>query len=115
MCTLVGCSGGLSIDIDNLPAGAKYQVSLMLPSGDTITQVCDENPEISFEKSCTETGVFLALPVDTAPPDSVTIEVTLNGQTYTKDFTPTYEKFQPNGENCPPICYNADILFQTTP
>ena len=112
MCTLVGCSGGLSIDIADLPSGVEYQVSLILPSGDMITQVCDANPEASFEKSCSEKGVFIALPTDVDPPESITIEVFVDGQTYTKDFTPIYEEFQPNGEGCPPICYNAVVLFQ---
>ena len=112
MCTLVGCIGGVSIDIADLPSGAEYQVNLILPSGEMITQVCDANPEASLEKSCNENGVFIALPTDVDPPESITIEVVVDGQTYTKDFTPIYEEFQPNGEGCPPICYNADVLFQ---
>ena len=111
MCTLVGCSGGLSIDIKDLPSGADYQVSVTLPSGETITQVCGDTPENSFEKSCNTSGVFIALQPDVSPPESVKIEVVMNGRTYSQEFTPEYEKFQPNGEDCSPICYSADIVF----
>ena len=114
VCTLVGCNGGISIDIAGLPQNTNYEVSLILPSGERITQVCDEAPEVSFKRSCTESGAFIALAPDDLPPDTVTIEVVMDGKTYTHEFKPDYEKYQPNGEDCPPICYNATINFQLT-
>ncbi len=113
-CTLIGCSGGLTIEITGVSLAVGYEVTLTLPSGEKITQVCDESPRNDFEKSCTDAGVFFALPVDIDPPETVEVEVVVNGESHTQEFSPTYEKFQPNGEDCPPVCYNAGLDFQIT-
>lgn len=113
-CTLVGCHGGLSVEIAGISSGDEYEVNLILPSGETIAQVCAESPENSFEKSCHEAGAFFALSQDAAPPETVKIVVILDGETYEQEFSPVYEKFQPNGEDCPPVCYNSTLVFQVT-
>lgn len=112
ICTLVGCVGGISIDISGISLAGGYEVSLLLPTGERITQVCNGNPETGFERSCHETGAFFALPPDVPPPDQVKVEVTVAGETYSEGFAPVYERYQPNGEDCPPICYSAKLVIQ---
>jgi hypothetical protein len=112
ICTLVGCNGGLSVEITGVSLADGYEVNLILPSGEKINQVCGETPVNSFEKSCHESGAFFSLPADGAPPETVKIEVIVDGEIYEQEFSPVYEKFQPNGEGCPPICYNSTLVFQ---
>ena len=114
VCTLMGCHGGLSIEITGISLTSGYEVNLILPSGEKITQVCGESTVNSFEKSCHESGAFFALPSDEAPPETVKIEIIVDGEKYGQEFSPVYEKFQPNGEDCPPICYNSTLAFQVT-
>lgn len=113
MCTLIGYAGGVTIEFSQVPASGNYEVELSLPSGETMTLICgEETNQIPFEMTCSENGAFFALPNDTPPPDRINITVTTDGGTYSREFSPEYEKFQPNGEDCPPICYNAAVQFQ---
>lgn len=114
ICTLAGCSGGISVEITGYSLDQPYVVSLILPSGERINQVCDGSPKNDFEKSCTETGAYFALPAEFTPPETVTIEISINGKIHKQEYSPDYEKFQPNGEDCPPVCYNAALVFQMT-
>jgi hypothetical protein len=109
-CTLVGCSGGLTVEVAGLPASADYQISLSLPSGETHTLTCGSNAEANtFEQSCSQSGAYFRLATDVNPPQEITITVEANGEKVTQVFNPHYEKFQPNGVGCEPICYNATI------
>lgn len=113
MCTLIGCAGGVTIEFPQLPPGGNYEVQLSLPSGETKTLRCgEETNQVAFEMVCSENEVFFALPNDFPPPDTIMVTVTLAGEKVSREFSPEYEKFQPNGEDCPPICYNATIQFQ---
>jgi hypothetical protein len=113
MCTLIGCAGGVTIEFPQLPPGESYEVQLSLPSGETKTLRCGEGTnQIPFEMVCTENEVFFALPNDAPPPEQISITVTADGETFSREFSPVFEKFQPNGEDCPPVCYNATVQFQ---
>jgi hypothetical protein len=116
-CTLVGCVGGLDITLTGLST-SNYQISLTFPSGETKTLNCGSNvadESVAFEKSCSSDGAFFRLDPDTAPPKKVTVTVVVDGKAFSQDFSPKYEKFQPNGKNCPPTCYNATIEMKITP
>lgn len=114
-CTLIGCLGGITVNISGLPPGSDYEVTLILPSGEKTNLQCGDSPEVNpFENSCAESGAFFTLPSDVEPPGEITIEVIVGGVSTSQGFTPVYEKSQPNGEDCPPVCYNATVNFQFT-
>lgn len=116
LCTLVGCVGGLNIELAGLPADASYQAILSFPSEKTNTLSCGSNDNsIPFEKSCSTNGAFFSLDPDISPPDEITVTIVLDGKQVSQDFRPVYEKFQPNGENCSPVCYNATIKMNVSP
>jgi hypothetical protein len=109
-CTLVGCSGGLTIDVVGLPPSANYQISVSFPSSETRTLTCGSEAETNtFDQSCSQTGAYFRLATDVNPPQEITVTVEANGKSITQVFNPTYEKFQPNGKSCEPICYNATV------
>ena len=111
-CTLVGCSGGLTVEVIGLPPSTPYQISISLPFGEKRTLTCvfgEPNQVDSFDQSCSQTGAFFRLESDVKPPEKVTVTVEANGNQFTQTFNPTYGKFQPNGPGCAPVCYNANI------
>lgn len=114
ICTLAGCVGGISIDITGISLTNGYKVNLIFPNGEMMAMVCDESSEDGFEKSCHGSGAFFALPSDVEPPVTVTVEIIANGVTHRQEFVPAYEIFHPNGEDCPPVCYNSTLAFQVT-
>lgn len=111
VCTLVGCGGGINIELAELPVDVSYQVTLSLPSGESETLSCggvqdNSNP---FEKSCSSNGAFFSLDPDVSAPDQITVTVLVAEKQTSQVFRPVYEKNQPNGEDCPPICYSATV------
>lgn len=116
VCTLVGCSGGLTIEVTGLPASSDYQISISFPSGETRTLICGSDAETNtFDQSCSQTGAFFRLETDANPPKQITVTVEANGKSVKKVFNPKYEKFQPNGAGCEPICYNAVVKMNFSP
>jgi hypothetical protein len=115
-CTLVGCVGGLDISLTGLPA-ATYQIGVIFPSGKTQTLTCYPGIDNSFslDTSCLSDGAFFSLDPDIAPPKKVTVTVVVDGKTFSQEFSPDYEKLQPNGKNCPPTCYSASIEMKIAP
>ena len=113
MCTLVGCIGGIEVEIHGLPESTPYEVSLAFPSGETQTLKCsgETDESIPFEKTCSSKGAFFSLPSDSEPPEVVAVTIVTSTGHWTETIFPEYEKFQPNGEDCPPICFNADIVI----
>jgi hypothetical protein len=111
MCTLVGCIGGLEIELLGLPNATPYEISIVFPFGETQTLTCgtENDQSEAFVKSCSPSGAFFSLTPDVEPPEEITVTVEANGKKVTQVFNPQYEKFQPNGVGCEPICYNATI------
>lgn len=111
-CTLIGCGGGIEVELVDLPANTPYQVILSFASGETKALSCDpdlEDKPSSFEKSCFSNGAFFSLEQDALPPDEVTVTIIVGGDRVSQVFNPVYKKTQPNGEDCPPICYSATV------
>jgi hypothetical protein len=113
MCTLVGCVGGLEIELLGLPDATPYEISIVFPSGETQTLTCGTENDQSevFVKKCSPNGAFFSLTPDAEPPQEITVTVTIAGSQTSETFRPVYEKFQPNGENCSPTCYSATIFM----
>jgi len=111
-CTLVGCSGGLTVDVTGLPAATPYQIKVSFPSGETRTLTCGTDPTTqtnTFDYSCTQTGAYFRLGSNGNPPKDVAVTVDVNGKSVTQLAHPKYEKFQPNGAGCEPVCYSATV------
>jgi hypothetical protein len=111
-CTFVGCRGGIQVELDGLPVAMPYQVILSSPSGEISTISCDPGAEDnlnSFEKSCLSNGAYFSLEPDALPSDEITVTVLVGESKVSQAFQPDYKKFQPNGENCDPVCYSAII------
>jgi len=113
MCTLVGCVGGLEIELIGLPEATPFEISVAFPSGETQTLACgtENDQSEAFVKSCSPKGMFLSLTPDVEPPKEITVTVTVNGKQTSEVFRPEYNKLQPNGEDCPPTCYSAKITL----
>lgn len=112
ICTLVGCGGGIEVEFSGMPAATPYQVILSFPAGEPRTLSCGTGVEDNsnpFEKSCLFNGAFFNLEPDSLPPEEVTVTVIVDGRQVSQVFYPDYKKFQPNGENCAPICYSATV------
>jgi hypothetical protein len=112
-CTLVGCVGGLNVEVIGLPDATPFETSITYPSGETQILFCpgETDESIPFEKVCSEKGVFFALPPDVNPPPKITVTITTSAGKWTEVFQPDYQKFQPNGPGCEPTCYNATIVM----
>ena len=117
MCTLVGCIGGLEIKLIGLPNGAPYEIKVEFPSGETQSLICgtEEDQSEAFVKSCLPHGAFFSLASDVEPPKEITATVTVNGKQTSEVFRPDYIKFQPNGEDCPPVCHSATVTLKLAP
>jgi hypothetical protein len=53
------------------------------------------------------TGIFFA----DYTPQQLTVRVVTPAGEATESFQPTYEKFQPNGEDCSPTCWRATVVM----
>jgi hypothetical protein len=98
-CTLIGCVDGLSVAI---PSNAQlpYTVTLQAPGVASVSVQC------TSANGC-GTNVFF----ENQTPATVTVTITWQGTTLTKQFTPVYKESQPNGEDCPPVCRQATVSF----
>ncbi|MFZ5912250.1 MAG: hypothetical protein ACOYYU_19765 [Chloroflexota bacterium] len=117
MCTLVGCVGGVNVEVTGLPESTPFEVSLIFPSGERQSLECSGKAEesVPFEGTCSSTGAFFGLPPDAEPPTEITVEITTSSRVWTEIVHPEYEIHQPNGDGCPPVCYNADIVISIEP
>ena len=113
MCTLVGCIGGIEVEVVGLPESTPFEVSLAFPSGETQTLKCggETDESVPFENVCSLNGAFFGLPSDVEPPEVIAVTVTTSAGQWKETIFPEYEEFLPNGEGCLPTCYNADIVI----
>jgi hypothetical protein len=132
-CTLIGCEDGLKVEIrpsSGWPAGEyRFQIqadgvevtcvgSLPLPS-------CTDSPNVTCDPKglvqIVESGC--ALPADSQAfpglwfdpklrPNKVAISISRDGQVVGEaDIAPSFQRVQPNGPECPPICDVAYAVF----
>jgi hypothetical protein len=125
-CTAIGCVNGLTISFEKASAAwepGMYSIDIDA-DGKKIT--CSTKlPLVANDplpSSCTDASVLLgvsgsALPAAehalselhfTSAPANVKVTVTRDGaMVATQDFTPSYQKSQPNGPDCEPTCNSA--------
>ena len=96
-CTLIGCQSGLTLELE----GA-------IDDHYTITATAD-GEQVRFV-SCSEAGPCSLFFQDFTP-SAVTITYESGGRTVEETFTPEYVRSQPNGQGCPPVCFNATVVL----
>jgi hypothetical protein len=95
VCTLIGCEDGLNVQVNN---SVNQSVSVNVRSG---THVIG-----SF--ACTA-GQPCAAFIRNQTPANVTIEVTSQAGTVSRNYSPEYRTTRPNGPDCPPECRQAVV------
>ena len=98
VCTLIGCSDGLTVALQSRPAGA-YRIELRVP-GVAAPYVYD-CPDPS---RCATGALFEEL-----TPETATVTVTTARGTVVRDVRPSYTTSRPNGEDCPPVCRQGTV------
>ena len=117
-CTLAGCLGGLDIVVEGLSNGEVYDLKVTLNNRD-LKQTCVVGKDESQfpQGGCTPTGATFTLndfilSQDEVPPEKIAVTVTVDGKEYSEVFYPTYNKMQPNGKDCDPVCYGATLIMR---
>jgi hypothetical protein len=121
-CTEIGCSDGFFGSFSPILTGEGAFV-ITLTAGDRVATctatlpfaegegVCDDPSLLTVTFSGTLLGVEdQAIPDFQAPssPEAFTVVVTRDGvEIGRQDFEPAYEVSYPNGEDCPPECWQA--------
>jgi sugar lactone lactonase YvrE len=95
-CTLIGCDDGVSITVANAPEGP-WTLEVEESDGSVHRRTCDGNYRCD--------GVFFA----GVASDAITVRVIAEDETHEWSVTPNYERLQPNGPGCPPVCRQARI------
>ncbi len=102
-CTLVGCTSGLSVRLTSLPT-EPYRVELLVPGA--------RRPFHFYEcdggSSCLQA---IHSPLLALSHISVTV-TTAAGSRVTDVPNVEYERYYPNGPDCPPPCLNATITAE---
>jgi hypothetical protein len=116
-CTMVGCLGGIGVVLEGLPDSTLYELEIQNLHGRKQTLTCEigKDEDQIFGNSCVPTGAMFRLNEDEVPPKEITVTVTINGKKFSNVFHPSYEKNQPNGEPCPPVCYSSTIVMLVSP
>ena len=99
VCSLIGCRTGLTVDIQNAPAGPiTVQATIEGESGIVYTVTC---PGTS---GCTNLLFFADF-----TPSQAHLTITTTAGTRQQVVTPTYTTYQPNGPRCAPTCRSATV------
>jgi len=117
MCTLLGCLSTIEVDVKGLPDSTSYEVEIQNLQDQNQTLTCvtgQEKPYFLEAHTCIAAGAIFVFDPDDVPPEEITVTVTADGKTVSQEFRPTYKKFQPNGEDCPPVCYSSTIVMDVS-
>lgn len=107
VCTLIGCSSGLRIDLSSaLPEGSRLEVFEVATPTQVRTIPC------TASQRC-EQFVFL---VDYQPTGPIQVRIVTPGRTVTGSaVTPVFQTVTPNGPDCPPSCRQARVNAPVAP
>lgn len=100
-CTLIGCENGLTVTLQNAPAGA-FAVELRVPGAAVRRQEC------ASAAQCT-TLVF-----DGVVEAAATVAIITPGGEVTRDVRPQYTRLRPNGPDCEPTCLQARVTVSAS-
>jgi hypothetical protein len=97
VCTMIGCSNGLSIVVNST-----VQQDL------TVTVLSGEQTLHSF--TC-RAGQPCQTFLENQTPMNVTVRVTSSAGTVSREYAPEYRMNRPNGPDCPPECRQATVTM----
>ncbi len=100
VCTQIGCESGLRVDRGGAPAGP-FRVEAQAAGGGAPRVF-----ECPAGERC-ESAFFADF-----TPEEATIRVIADGRTTARTVRPTYERVQPNGPGCPPICRQGRVRVE---
>lgn len=98
ICTMIGCDSGITIVLENPPAGPYRIEAYVYSQGPRYVHRCER------QSGCA-TRVFF--PEFT--PYRVFVEVISDVGTQRYEVVPKYQESQPNGPDCPPLCRTAVV------
>ena len=103
-CTEMGCMSGLTVSFlgpDSEPVN-NVQGTITI-GGSSISFNCTEEGE---EYTCQDNEVFFFVEEGDSLSYNVSMEGPYMGQ---GDVSVSWEEYTPNGEECPPVCYDASV------
>lgn len=98
MCTQIGCDDGVTV-----------QLSEERPDSLSLTIYIDDNSGAFDSVICTDQVSSCIIRAGGVTPEKVTVEIKWANEEFRQTFSPEYERFQPNGPDCPPVCEVAAI------
>ena len=94
-CTLIGCNDGLNV---------------------TVTSALQQDFSVTVKSGAQTLHTFTCRPgqpcvafLDNQTPANVTVQITTNAGTISRDYTPEYRVSRPNGPGCEPECRQATV------
>ena len=103
-CSVRGCFSGVQVEFAE-PPGQSYTVELLVERGGALVSIAAR--DCTQGALCRDFVVFESAPLE----GSVRVRVTTAAGTATSAPQPlAYERSQPNGPDCPPVCYLATVL-----
>ena len=119
-CTLIGCNSGVSVALQPSVSALPYSARFDLPGGLNASFICTISGPREVRGPIQD--VFCSrdrLSVSLSPvPRKVTIEVLVTGEAGAAidprvgSFTPDYQRLEPNGAGCPPVCLRATVVLE---
>jgi hypothetical protein len=100
VCTLIGCNDGLNVTV-NSALQQDFSVTVKSGSQTLHTFTC------SAGQQCM---AFL----ENQTPANVTVQITTNAGTISRDYTPEYNVSRPNGPDCDPECRQATVTVNVS-
>lgn len=98
VCTEIGCTSGLRIDLVNQPADAFTLRVVSEGSGPQMIECRSDEPCELFFPDFT--------------PSAVTVTYRSERGIVERQFNPAYQTVRPNGEGCPPECAVARVVME---
>ena len=99
-CTLIGCSDGLVVQLEGVDVES-WTPTAEAPGGETRVVECSD------ASACAD---FVHLEGFT--PEEVTIRWEAGDRVVAVGLAPSYRRYRPNGEDCPPECLQATITLR---
>ena len=95
VCTLIGCNDGLNVTVVSA-LQQDYSVTVKSGTQTLRTFTCQAGQQcMNF--------------IENQTPTNVTVQVTTNAGTISRDYTPQYTVSRPNGPGCEPECRQATV------
>ena len=109
-CTEIGCTDGVSIELQDAAGQPLEGLSGTLTfDGQALAFDCGDDTGGGNDPGVTCLGGSIWL--DLATPDTIDYAIDYEGATHTGQVSLDYEELQPNGPDCPPVCEQASATI----